>query len=108
MKSIYDGTALIIMHPVRFSILKFINEAKKPQYVEQIASAINQHPRLISHHLNVLQDLGLVECTYEIATAKGSTKHGVAVRLCRATSKLKEVFQEIAKDAETMATGREN
>ncbi len=101
MKSIYDGTALIVMHPVRFSILQFIKGAKEPQYVEQIAKAVDEHPRLVSHHLNVLQDLGLIECTYEVATAKGSSKRGVAVRLCKPTPKLSEVFQEIAKDAKT-------
>jgi DNA-binding transcriptional ArsR family regulator len=103
MKSIYDGTALIVMHPVRFSILQFVNGAKEPQYVEQIAKAIKEHPRLVSHHLNVLQDLGLIECTYEVATVKGSTKRGVAVRLCKPTPKLSEVFQEIAEDAKTVA-----
>lgn len=103
MKSIYDGTALIIMHPVRFRLLQFIKGSKEPQYVEQIAKAIDEHPRLVSHHLDVLQDLGLVECTYEVAPAKGSSKRGVAVRLCKATPKLSEVFQEIAKDAKTVA-----
>jgi DNA-binding transcriptional ArsR family regulator len=103
MKSIYDGTALIVMHPVRFNILQFIKSAKEPQYVEQIANATGEHPRLVSHHLNVLQDLGLVECSYEVATAKGSSKRGVAVRLCKATPKLSEVFEEIAKAATTVA-----
>jgi DNA-binding transcriptional ArsR family regulator len=102
MKSIYDGTALIVMHPVRFSILQCINRAKEPQYVEQIAKAVDEHPRLVSHHLNVLQDLGLIECNYEVATAKGSSKRGVAVRKCKATPKLSEVFQEISNDAKTV------
>jgi DNA-binding transcriptional ArsR family regulator len=103
MKSIMDGTASIIMHPVRFSILLFIKNAKKPQYVEQIAKAVNEHPRLVSHHLNVLQDLGLVDCSYEVATAKGSSKRGVAVRLCKATPKLTKVLEEIAEDANAVA-----
>jgi DNA-binding transcriptional ArsR family regulator len=64
---------------------------------------VNEHPRLVSHHLNVLQDLGLIDCSYEVATAKGSSKRGVAVRLCKATSKLTEVLQEIAEDAKAVA-----
>ena len=103
LNSIFDGTAVVIMHPVRFNILQFINSAKDPQYVEQIAKAINEHPRLVSHHLNVLQDLGLIECTYEVATAKGSSKRGVAVRLCKATPKLSEVFQDIAEKVRAVA-----
>ncbi len=105
MKSITDGTASIVMHPVRFNILQFIKCTKEPQYVEQIAKAVDEHPRLVSHHLNVLQDLGLVDCTYEVTTAKGSSKRGVAVRLCKATPKLTEVLQEIAEDAKAVAGG---
>jgi DNA-binding transcriptional ArsR family regulator len=105
MKSITDGTAEVIMHPVRFNILLFIKQKNEPQYVEQIARAVDEHPRLVSHHLNVLQKLGLVDCSYEVATAKGSSKRGVAVRLCKATPKLTEVLQEIAKDAKTVAGG---
>ena len=105
MKSIYDGTATIIMHPVRFNILQFVKGSTEPQYVEQIAEAIDQHPRLVSHHLDVLQRLGLVECNYEVAPAKGSKKRGVAVRLCKATPKLSEVLREISTDAKNVAGG---
>jgi DNA-binding transcriptional ArsR family regulator len=105
MKSITNGTASIVMHPVRFNILQFIKSAKEPQYVGQIADAVKEHPRLVSHHLTVLQDLGLVDCCYEVVTAKGSSKRGVAVRLCKATPKLTEVLQEIAEDAKTVAGG---
>jgi DNA-binding transcriptional ArsR family regulator len=105
MKSITDGTAAIVMHPVRFNILQFIKSAEEPQYVEQIAKAVDEHPRLVSHHLNVLEDLGLVDCNYRVATAKGSSKRGVAVRLCKPTPKLTEVLQEIAEDAKAVAGG---
>jgi len=103
MKSIIDGTASIVLHPVRFNILQFLKSHKEPQYVEQIAKAVDEHPRLVSHHLNVLQDLGLVDCSYEVAIAKGSSKRGVAVRLCKATPKLTEVLQEIAEDTKAVA-----
>lgn len=93
------------MHPVRFNILQFIKSNKEPQYVEQIAKAVDEHPRLVSHHLTVLEDLGLVDCNYEVATAKGSSKRGVAVRMCKATPKLTEVLQEIAKGANAVAGG---
>ena len=96
-------TPEIVMHPVRFKILQVINEAAEPQFVEQIAEEIDEHPRLVSHHLNVLQDLGLIECTYEVITAKGSLKRGVAVRCCKSTPKLSEVFREIAEAAKTVA-----
>jgi len=96
MKIIDEGTAQIVMHPVRFKILQCVSEASTPLFVEQIAKAVGQHPRLVSHHLNVLQEIGLVDCRYEIAKAKGS-RRGVAVRLCKPTAKLSEVFKDLRK-----------
>ena len=92
MKIIDDGTAEIVMHPVRFKILQFIREASEPPFVEQIAKAVEEHPRLVSHHLNVLQEAGLVDCKYEVVKAKGSTTRGVAVRTCTPTPYLSKVF----------------
>jgi DNA-binding transcriptional ArsR family regulator len=96
MKIIDEGTAELVMHPVRFKILQFIKEASEPPFVEQIAKAVGEHPRLVSHHLNVLQEAGLIDCKYEIAKAKDSMR-GVAVRLCLPTAKLSEVFKDIGK-----------
>jgi len=106
MKIVYDGTAHLVMHPVRFKILKHINEAQKKQFVEEIAKAIDEHPRLVSHHLNVLQDTGLIECTYETTKARNSKRRRVAVRFCTATPKLGEVFKDVAKAAEVLAEAK--
>jgi DNA-binding transcriptional ArsR family regulator len=84
------------MHPARFKILQCISEASEPLFVEQIAKAVKEHPRLVSHHLNILQEIGLVDCKYKIANAKGSTRK-VAVRLCSPTPKLSQVLHDIAK-----------
>lgn len=102
MKIVDDGTAQLVMHPVRFKILKYINESPTKQFVEEIAKAIDKHPRLVSHHLNVLQDIGLIECTYEATKAKGSKRRRVAVRFCTPTPKLAEVFKDVAKAAEVL------
>lgn len=95
MKIVDEGTAQIVMHPVRFKILQCIKGATKPLFVDQIAKAVEEHPRLVSHHLNVLQEIGLVNCRYGIEKVKGSTRR-VAVRLCSPTSKLTEVLHDIA------------
>ena len=95
MKIVDDGTAKLVMHPVRFNILHCLSEASEPLFVEQIAKAVKEHPRLVSHHLNILQEIGLVDCKYKIAKAKGS-KRGVAVRLCSPTPKLAQVLRDIA------------
>lgn len=92
MKIIEDGTAEIIMHPVRFKILQFIKQSSEPPFVEQISKAVKVHPRLVSHHLNVLQEAGLINCKYEVVMAKGSTTRGVAVRTCSPTPYLTKAF----------------
>ncbi len=97
MKFIESGAAAIVMHPVRFKIITCIMESKTPLFVEQIAKDVGQHPRLISHHLDVLEDLGLIKGSYEIILAKGSKK-GVAVRLCTPTPNLTKVFEDIVKE----------
>jgi DNA-binding transcriptional ArsR family regulator len=96
MKIVDDGTAKLVMHPARFNILQCLSKASEPLFVEQIAKAVNEHPRLVSHHLNILQEAGLVDCKYEIANPKGSMR-GVAVRLCSPTPKLTAVLNDIAK-----------
>lgn len=82
------------MHPARYQIIQCIRKSQEPLFVDQIAKAVNIHPRMVSHHLDVLQEQGLVECKYELVNIEGS-KRGVAVRLCTVTQKVEEVFQEI-------------
>jgi len=101
MKIIDEGTAQMVMHPVRFKILQCIRDSSEPLFVEQIAKAVNEHPRLVSHHLDVLQETGLVNCKYVLTKIKGSTR-GVAVRLCSTTPKLSEVFRDIGVAAAEM------
>jgi len=97
MKIIDEGTAQIVMHPVRFKILQCIRKASKPLFVEQIAKVVDEHPRLVSHHLDILQDIGLVDCKYELVKAKENSTRKIAVRLCSPTPTLSEVFQDIAE-----------
>ena len=96
MKIVDEGTAQLVMHPVRFKILRHIAESPTKQFVDEIAKAIGKHPRLVSHHLNVLQEKGLIECNYEATEAKGSKRRMVAVRFCTPTPKLAEVFKDVA------------
>src|SRR5574342_592831 len=86
LRFIVDGTAEVVMQPARFKILQYLREAGRPQFVEQIAKAVDVHPRMVSHHLDVLEEQGLVEGKYELVRARGSER-GVAVRMCVATPK---------------------
>jgi len=82
------------MHPARFKILQHLRQTKEPQFVDQIAKAVGIHPRMVSHHLDVLQEEGLVESKFELVKVNGSNR-GVAVRMCRATGKADEVLRDI-------------
>lgn len=95
LKFIVDGTAEVMMQPSRFKILQHLREAQGPRFVEQIAKAVKIHPRLVSHHLDVLQEQGLVESRYELVRAEGS-KRSVAVRMCAVTATAEKAVQDIA------------
>jgi DNA-binding transcriptional ArsR family regulator len=96
-KFIIDGTAGLAMHPSRFKILQELRQSKQPLFVDQIARITNIHPRMVSHHLDILEEAELVKCTYDLAKVDGS-KRGVAVRLCSITEKAEEVFLAIKEN----------
>src|SRR5262249_39811094 len=97
VRFILDGSAAILTQPGRWQILQFLRR-KGPSYVEEIAKETGIHPRLVSHHLDVLQERNLIESKYEVASIEGS-KRGVAVRTCRATKKAEEVLEDLRKSA---------
>jgi DNA-binding transcriptional ArsR family regulator len=95
LKFIVDGTAEVMMHPARFQILQYLRESKDaPLFVDQISKAKGIHPRMVSHHLDVLQEQGLIESRYEMKKVDGSNRE-VSVRLCRATDKATKVLADI-------------
>jgi len=97
MKFILNGTAELMMQPARFKILRELR-ANGPEFVDQIAKRTGVHPRMVSHHIDVLQEQKLVQSKYELAKVEGS-KRGVAVRLCWTTQKAEEVLREVRESA---------
>jgi len=93
MKFILDGTAQIVTQPARFKILKLLKE-RGPTFVDQIAKETGIHPRMVSHHIDVLQEEKLVESKYELVKINDS-KRDVAVRTCRITAKADEVMKDV-------------
>ena len=93
MKFILNGTAEIALQPGRFKILQTLRK-NGPSFVEQIAKETGLHPRMVSHHIDVLQQEKLVESKYEIAKVGGS-KQGVAIRTCWATDKAEQVLKDL-------------
>ncbi|MDA4110935.1 MAG: helix-turn-helix domain-containing protein [Thaumarchaeota archaeon] len=97
-KFIADGTAESMMHPARFKILQYLREKNEPQFVDQIAKATGVHPRLVSHHLDVLEEKGLTASKYEISNSDGA-KRGVAVRMCWALPKAEDVLRVVRESS---------
>jgi DNA-binding transcriptional ArsR family regulator len=93
MKFILNGTAEIVMQPTRFKILKLLKE-RGPSFVDQIAKETGVHPRMISHHIDVLQEEKLVESKYELVRVNDS-KRDVAVRTCWVTAKAADVMKDV-------------
>lgn len=89
-----DGTAGLAMHPARYKILQQLRQSKQPLFVDQIARETKINPRMVSHHLDILEEAELVECNYDLVKVNGS-KRGIAVRLCSITEKAEEVFKDI-------------
>lgn len=94
LKFIVDRSAEVMMHPARFQILQYLREAGEPRFVDQIAKAKGIHPRMVSHHLDVLQEQGLIECKHELMQVNGSNRE-VAVRWSWPTDKAEKVVQDI-------------
>ncbi|MGA2877134.1 MAG: winged helix-turn-helix domain-containing protein [Nitrososphaerales archaeon] len=107
MSSIDDGTASIVMQPVRFKLLQVLLGSQEPMYIDQLANVVGESPRLVSHHLDKLEDLGLVESKFQIVERKGSSR-GVAGRFFKPTSKLAKVFADIASVSVPHSRGSEN
>lgn len=98
-KFIMDGTAVIVLHPARYQILAFLGEKKEPQFVDQIAKATGIHPRMVSHHLDVLEDKKLLSSEYRIIDGK-TGRRGIAVRMCTLLPKAKQVIDGLKESLE--------
>jgi DNA-binding MarR family transcriptional regulator len=83
-----------MLHPARFKILQYLRQSREPQFVEQIAKAVDIHPRMVSHHVDVMQKDDLVGTEYKLVKVNGSER-GVAVRMCWATDKAEDVLRDI-------------
>ena len=94
MKFILDGTAGVVMHPARYQIIQCLSKTDEPLFVDQIAKEVKIHPRMVSHHLDVLEKMELVECKYELVTVNDS-KRRIAARFCKLMPKTYDVLKDI-------------
>jgi len=92
MATIDDAVADAIFQPLRFKIVTLLSEAPRPLYIEQIAKALGESSRLVAHHLEILEDMGLVKS--EFAIVKEASRP-VAGRFFVTTTKADETLEKI-------------
>jgi predicted transcriptional regulator len=85
--------AHVILHPIRFRIVELLSE--KPMHVSEISKTLGEERRLISYHLDTLEEYGFVTSKHEISEHPKSK--GKALRIYWTTAKVGEVISKIKK-----------
>ena len=104
MSAIEDGTAAMILQPVRLGIIKQMLKASAPVYIDQIAKELKIDPQLVSFHMDKMEDSGLVTSTLKIVRKEGS-RRGWAGRFFEPTPKLRDAFAQVATVAAEVKEG---
>ncbi len=85
--------AHVLLHPIRFRIVELLTE--KPLHINAISKAMSEERRLVSYHLDTLEEHGFLASKYEISEQPKSK--GKAIRIYWTTDKVKAVINEIKK-----------
>ena len=104
MSAIEDGTAAMVLHPVRLKIIKLMMKAGAPVYIDQIARELRMDSQKVAFHMEKMEDSGLVSSTLGIVQKEGS-KRGWAGRFFEPTAKLKGAFAQVANVAVEVQEG---
>jgi predicted transcriptional regulator len=85
--------AHVILHPIRFRIIELLGE--NPMHVSEISKALGEERRLISYHLDTLEEYGFVTSKHEIS--EHPTSKGKALRIYWTTDKVGDVISVLKK-----------
>jgi len=85
--------AHVLLHPIRFRLVQLL--AEKPMYINEISIAMGEERRLVSYHLNMLEEYGFVSSKYEISGHPKS--RGKAIRKYWVNGKIEDVISELKK-----------
>jgi predicted transcriptional regulator len=85
--------AHLILHPIRFRLLQLLSE--RQMYVSELSKALAEERRLLSYHLDILEQYGFVQSKHEISDQPRSK--GKALRTYWATDKIEQVLGELKK-----------
>jgi predicted ArsR family transcriptional regulator len=93
-KKDFMDDAHTLMHPIRFQLVELLG-AEGQLYINELAKALGEKRRLVSHHLDVLEDYGFVVSRYEISEKPGTIGRGL--RIYQVTPKVAEVRAALKK-----------
>ena len=93
MESELVKEAHIILHPIRFRIVELL--AERPMHISEISRMLEEERRLVSYHLDTLEEYGFVSSNYEISDHPKS--RGKALRIYATTGKVKGVISELKR-----------
>jgi predicted transcriptional regulator len=85
--------AYVILHPIRFRLIELLSE--KQMHVSELSKALAEERRLISYHLDILEEYGFVQSKHEISDQPKSK--GKALRIYWRTDKIEQVLGAIKK-----------
>lgn len=86
--------AHVLFHPLRFRIVELL--AERPTHINEISRALkNEKRRLVTYHLHILEEHGLVDSRYEIS--EQPRLRGKAVRIYQLTGKVDKIFSTLKK-----------
>ena len=92
-ETLTDG--LIMLHPVRWRIIRTLKEKGVPMYIDEIAHAIDEDRRLVSFHLSTLEEKEFLESDFKIIAAPHSK--GKAGRFYHLTPKAENVARKLVE-----------
>lgn len=85
--------AHVLLHPIRFRIVELLVE--NPMHINAISIAMGEERRLVSYHLQTLEEYGFVNSRYEISELPKAK--GKAIRKYWVTDKVENVISELKK-----------
>ena len=83
--------AHVLLHPIRFKIVELL--AETPIHINAISKVMGEERRLVSYHLQTLEEHGFVKSMYEISEQPKSK--GKAIRKYWTTDKVDKLISEI-------------
>ena len=93
-KKDFMDDAHTLTHPIRFQLVELLR-AEGQLYINELAKALGEERRLVSHHLDILEDYGFVTSRRELSEKPGTIGRGL--RIYQVTPKVAEVRGALKK-----------